>query len=81
MLSDEKDLCEDEGVHDCESMLLGIQMKLRHDDALVEGEQSEDDPEIEEDDEKAPELCRGFLFEVGFSSAEVLVAIWALLDF
>ena len=63
MLSDEKDLCEDEGVHDRESMLLSIQMMLRHDDALVDGEQSEDDPEIEKDDEKAPEFYRGFLFE------------------
>ena len=63
MLAHQKNLCEDEGIDDRESVLLGIQMMLREDEALVDGEQSEDNPKVEEDYKQALELIEGPFFK------------------
>jgi hypothetical protein len=62
VLTEKKNLCEDECVNDREGVFLGIQMVLRQHDAFVDGEKPEDNPEIEEDYEKAPEFFGGLLF-------------------
>jgi hypothetical protein len=64
VLADKKDLCEDEGIDDRESVLLGVQMMLGEDDAFVDGEQSEDNPQIQENYEETPEFIDSSFFEL-----------------
>lgn len=60
----EEDLCEDERVDDRKGVLLVVQMMLREDDAFVEREQSEDDPEVKEDDEESLKFFEAFCFRL-----------------
>jgi hypothetical protein len=62
MLTDEQDLCKNEGVDNRKGVFLSVQVMLRENQALVDRQQPEDHPKIKEDDKEAPELDGGFFF-------------------